>query len=266
MPIRCTRNYRTPLLTSAGRVMDFLDTMLTEIEKTKTKLGALQNKLIEFRDDIETKDAKIRDLKSENKALKVAYQTLADKRREDIATLHAWQQQMAEPATDAISSSQPPPSLSSDPPSYQASQPLLPQRTLKRSRPDQLALSELVHTQWHPSDFMMVPDAPENIVYRNPSTDASKNLHTSNCEACKIFISILISPVEDIHRPETLPGFWRSEFASTQERADEEKAQQNFLLKECLFRLLEALNMGRFRFSDPNLQRAVTEGAIVWDD
>lgn len=250
--------------------MDPLESALCEIRNTKARLEGLESLLKACQDVLKTKDTKIRDLKSENKALKVAYQTLADKRREDIATLHAWQQQIAEPPTEAISSSQPAPPISSDPPSYQASQPLLPQRTLKRNRDDQsidqVTLSELIHMPWHPSDFLMATDPPETVEYTNPGPQASRRLHERGCENCATFISILSSPVEQLHRPETLPGFWRSEFASTQEREEESRAQHHVLLKECMFRLLEAMNMGRFRFSNSNLQQAINEGAIDWDN
>lgn len=154
---------------------------------------------------------------------------------------------------------------------------------LKTSDEKKYTLDYFLNRNWHPGDFVLNPKYDSDI--RGRRVDVCQ--HGTDCESCRKFYAMAGQGMEpegpkwkheakstanleassashnrtrsNWKRPASPPGFWRSEFPSTQENEDERAKMQLIRDASSKERLSEALKRGKWILRDPLLQKRLMD-------
>lgn len=150
---------------------------------------------------------------------------------------------------------------------------------------NKLTIESIRNRKWHPGDFVMNPEFESSV----ESHGRNSCVHGTNCENCSAFyemagqgiqpsgpkwnpqstVKSVLKPKDIMQRgsrhrsvwqrPPSPPGFWRSEFPTTQENENERQKMQQMRDKTSRDRLQEALTGGKWLFRDAGIQKYIKE-------
>lgn len=230
--------------------------------------------------------AEIVQLKTENKAIRTAFEQLKQIREKDKQTIRAWQEKLEpplksdEPTQDVPQSTQQP-NIASDIPTNQSQ----PQSHVPSS-PPKLSQQALPHSiaveQENEEDIKVLPETepPEPLISEldgsinapfslgdsqyntlSPSSLASSQLNKKDWHPEDFILNPQLKQrleFEDIaDKQDTPAGFWDVDFPTSSQIEHQKAAAQQQIKNEGRKRLNEALSGGKYLFKDAKLRRSM---------